>query len=47
VKPLVAQGVFAIKGANTEGAPLLSKPTRNNSAKAILYMVGSFTGKER
>jgi phage terminase large subunit GpA-like protein len=39
-------GVFAIKGANTEGAPLLSKPTRNNSARAILYLVGSFTGKE-
>lgn len=38
--------VFAIKGANTEGAPLLAKPTRNNSARALLYMVGSFSGKE-
>lgn len=40
------QGVYAIKGANTEGAPLLSRPTRNNAAKAILYSVGAFTGKE-
>ncbi|HEY9227402.1 MAG TPA: terminase gpA endonuclease subunit, partial [Gemmatimonadaceae bacterium] len=38
--------VFAIKGSNQEGAPLLGKPTRNNSAGVILYMVGSFTGKE-
>jgi phage terminase large subunit GpA-like protein len=38
--------VFAIKGSSIEGAPLLSRPTRNNSQKAILYMVGSFTGKE-
>lgn len=38
--------VYAIKGANTEGAPLLGKPTRNNSARAILYMIGSFSGKE-
>jgi phage terminase large subunit GpA-like protein len=45
-KALVAQQVFAIKGASIEGAPLLSRPTRNNSAKAILYLVGSFTGKE-
>jgi phage terminase large subunit GpA-like protein len=39
-------GVFAIKGSTLEGAPLLGKPTRNNNQKAILYMVGSFTGKE-
>lgn len=42
----VHQRVFAIKGANTEGAPLLGRPTRNNSARALLYMVGAFTGKE-
>jgi phage terminase large subunit GpA-like protein len=47
VQPDVAHGVFAIKGANIEGAPLLSKPTRNNSAKAILYMVGSSRGRSR
>lgn len=38
--------VYAIKGSSMEGAPLLSKPTRNNSARAILYMIGSFSGKE-
>lgn len=38
--------VYAIKGSSMEGAPLLSKPTRNNAARAILYMVGSFSGKE-
>jgi phage terminase large subunit GpA-like protein len=42
----VGQRVYAIKGSSLEGAPLLSKPTRNNNAKAILYMVGVFTGKE-
>jgi phage terminase large subunit GpA-like protein len=41
-----AKKVFAIKGASTEGHPLLGRPTRNNAAKAILYLVGSFTGKE-
>lgn len=39
-------GVYAIKGSSLEGAPLLGKATRNNSARAILFMVGSFTGKE-
>ena len=38
--------VFAIKGMSTEGAPLLGRANRNNDAKAILYPVGSFTGKE-
>lgn len=38
--------VFAIKGSSLQGAPLLGKPTRNNSARVILYPVGSFTGKE-
>lgn len=38
--------VYAIQGANTEGAPLLSKPSRNNSAKAIVYRIGVFTAKE-
>jgi phage terminase large subunit GpA-like protein len=40
------RNVYAIKGSSTEGAPLLGKPTRNNSARAILFMVGSFSGKE-
>jgi phage terminase large subunit GpA-like protein len=42
----VRQRVYAIKGASTEGAPLLARPTRNNAARAILYLVGTFTGKE-
>lgn len=43
----VAQRVYALHGSTTgQGVPLLSKPTRNNSAKAILYAVGVFTGKE-
>jgi phage terminase large subunit GpA-like protein len=41
-----ARRVYAIKGSSTEGSPLLGKPTRNNSARTILYMVGSFAGKE-
>lgn len=41
-----SSGVYAIKGSSLEGAALLGKPTRNNNQKAILYMVGSFTGKE-
>lgn len=40
------RGVYAIKGSNIEGSPMLGNPTRNNSERAILFMVGSFTGKE-
>jgi phage terminase large subunit GpA-like protein len=42
----VGRRVFAIKGSSLEGHPLLGRPSRSNAAKAILYMVGSFTGKE-
>lgn len=42
----LAMRVFVIKGSSQEGAPLLGRPTRNNSARTILYPVGSFTGKE-
>lgn len=42
----VAERVFAIKGSSLEGAPLLSNPSRRNSARAILYMIGVFTAKE-
>lgn len=41
-----AEKVFACKGSPLEGHPLLGRPTRNNSAKAILYLFGSFTAKE-
>jgi phage terminase large subunit GpA-like protein len=39
-------GVFAIKGSSLEGHPLLGRPSRPDSAKTILYHIGSFTGKE-
>jgi len=42
----VRYGVRAIKGSPLEGAPLLGKPTRPDSAKTILFPIGSFTGKE-
>ncbi|MEO7457075.1 MAG: phage terminase large subunit family protein, partial [Gemmatimonadaceae bacterium] len=45
-KARVARRIYAIKGSSIEGHALLGRPTRNNAAKAILYMVGSFTGKE-
>lgn len=37
---------YAIKGSSVETAPLLSRPTRNNSAKAILYMIGTHAAKD-
>lgn len=41
------QRVFAIKGSSLqEGVPLLQGPNRNKIARVIMYMVGSFTGKE-
>lgn len=40
------QQVFAIKGAKEAGSPLLGRPTRPDSARTILYHVGSFTGEE-
>jgi phage terminase large subunit GpA-like protein len=41
------QRVFALHGSTVgQGVPLLTKPTRNNSARAILYSVGVFTAKE-
>lgn len=41
------QHVFAIKGSSEqEGVPLLGQKSRNNARKAIMYPVGSFTGKE-
>lgn len=43
----VAHRVYALHGSTAgEGAPLLNRPTRNNSAKAILFTVGVFTAKE-
>jgi phage terminase large subunit GpA-like protein len=41
----IAQRVYAIKGSNNSGAPLLGKATRPDNAKTVLFPVGSFTGK--
>lgn len=38
--------VYACKGSSLEGHPLLGRPSRNNAAKVILYLFGSFTAKE-
>lgn len=39
--------VYALHGSTLgQGVPMLSKPTRNNAARAILYAVGVFTAKE-
>jgi phage terminase large subunit GpA-like protein len=45
-RPRLRQRVFAIKGANIEGAPLLSVASRIKKAKILLYHVGSWTAKE-
>ncbi len=43
----VRDRVFAIKGSSLEGAPILpAKPTRNNSSRVLLYLLGVFTLKE-
>lgn len=44
-RPRRAQRLYAIKGSNIEGAPLLSKPSEHSAARLILYHVGSSTGK--
>lgn len=45
VRPRLRDRVFAIKGANTDAAPLLSKPTRINHARVLLYHVGASAAK--
>jgi phage terminase large subunit GpA-like protein len=42
----IGRQIFACRGAPLFGAPVLSKPSRNNSAKAILYTVGVSTLKQ-
>ncbi len=46
VRPREGRRVFAIKGANTQGAPLVSRPSRSNLGKVKLFMVGVSTAKE-
>lgn len=45
-KPRFARRVFAVKGVGGHGRPLVSKPTRNNSAGVRLFSVGVDTAKE-
>lgn len=45
-KPRFSRRVFAIKGVGGQGRPLVSKPTRSNSAGVRLFSIGVDTGKE-
>lgn len=38
--------VFAVKGANTAGKPIVSRPTTSNKLKTKLFTVGTDTAKE-
>jgi phage terminase large subunit GpA-like protein len=38
--------VFAVKGASTEGKPIISRPTTSNKLKVKLFSVGTDTAKE-
>lgn len=45
--PRYNQRVYAIKGSQTPGAPLVPrKPTRNNKARSPLFIIGSDNAKE-
>lgn len=46
VKKRQAQRVYALKGANTPGKPLTSKPTTKNRRRVRLYTVGTETAKD-
>jgi phage terminase large subunit GpA-like protein len=46
VKPRIVRNVYAIKGANKPGSPIISRPSRKNKAKIDLYMVGVSTAKD-
>jgi phage terminase large subunit GpA-like protein len=37
---------FAIKGSSTAGTPILSRPSRNNEQKAILFSIGTVAAKD-
>lgn len=45
-KPRWRRRVFAIKGVGGQCRPLVTKPTRNNSAGVRLFSIGVDTGKE-
>lgn len=39
--------IFATKGSNQQGQPLISRPNRNNKYRVPLFMIGTDTAKER
>lgn len=45
VKPRENRRIFAIKGANTPGAPLLNRGNRNNKGKVRLFTIGTDAAK--
>lgn len=45
-KPREIRNVFAIRGGNQDAAPVVSRPSKNNLARASLFTVGTSTAKE-
>lgn len=45
-KRLAARRVYALKGSNQRGAPLVGRPTNSNAEKVDLYAVGTDAAKE-
>ena len=47
-KRLQKQGhrIYPIKGASTYGKPIISKPTRNNRARVMMFSIGTDTAKD-
>ena len=46
VRPREHRRIFAIKGANQVGQPLVSRPSTSNKGKVSLFMIGTDTAKE-
>ena len=46
VRPRQAGRVFAIKGSNQPGHPLVGRPSRNNLGRVTLFPVGTDTAKD-
>ena len=42
----IARQVYAVKGSNMSGSPLVGKPSSNNIGKVKLYIVGTNTAKD-
>lgn len=46
VKPLEGRRVYAVKGSNTAGDPLVRRPSTSNIAKVSLFTIGTDTAKD-